>query len=136
MLEPRNAAHRVSIKCIFVANHKVLVLHFIDRHRTLVGGWVDEWEDIITAMKREFLEETGNTWNDDFQPELLHIDIEQYLERIHFSAVVNIYYKISVDQEFSVIPEPWVYAEYCRCTKEELLQLPVKFNRETVLKAL
>lgn len=136
MQQPRNAAHRVSIKCIFVCNHRVLTLHFIDKHRTLVGWGIDEWEDIMTAMKREFKEETWNNWNNNFQPELLHIDIEQYPERIHFSAVANIYYKINVDQEFSVIPEPWVYYEYRRCTKEELLQLPWKFNKEIVLKIL
>lgn len=136
MSEPRNAAHRVSIKCIFVCNNKVLLLHFINSHRTLVGGGVDEGEDIITAMKREFTEETWNVWNNNFQPELLHIDIEQYPERIHFSAVANIYYKIKVNEEFSVIPEPGVYVEYRRCTKEDIISLPGKFNKDIVLTSI
>ena len=133
MADPKNASHRVSIKCAFIANHKVLTMHLIDKHWTLVGGGVDEWEDIIAAMKREFWEETWCVRKESFQPELIHAEIHQYPQKWQFSAVVNLFYKIDVDQEFPVHPEPGVYEAYCRCSKEELIKLSGKFNKEVVL---
>lgn len=138
MSDPKNAAHRVSIKCICISENKILMLHLIDKRWTLVGGGVDIWDDIMTAMKREFKEETGTILPDTIVPQLVYAEIKQFPNSGRFSAVLNLFYVLRFDHPFEVICEPWVYEWYQRCTLEELLSKEVSehFNKEVVIKAM
>ena len=138
MSDPRNAAHRVSLKLLCISESKILMLHLIDRHRTLVGGGVDKGESIEIAMKREFFEETGTILDDTIIPKLYHVEIEQYDTEGKFSAVANIYYTLYFDKPFDVILEDGVYSEYRWCTPEEFLstETHIHLNKEVVIKAM
>lgn len=136
MFDPRNAAHRVSLKLLYISDAKILMLHLIDRHRTLVGGGVDKGESVEIAMKREFFEETGTILDDTITPKLHHVEIEQYDTEGKFSAVVNIYYILHFDKPFDVILEDGVYSEYKRVTLNEVLSLESQFNKDVVQKAI
>lgn len=136
MSDPKNAAHRVSLKLLCISDAKILMLHLIDRHWTLVGGGVDKGESIETAMKREFFEETGMVLDDTIIPKLHYVEIEQYEEEGRFSAVVNIYYILYFDKPFDVILEDGVYSEYKRARLDEVLSLSSQFNKDVVQKAI
>lgn len=138
MSDPRNAAHRVSLKLLCISDAKILMLRLIDRHWTLVGGGVDKGESIETAMKREFFEETGMVLDDTIIQKLHHVEIEQYEKEGSFSAVVNIYYILHFDKPFDVILEDGVYSEYRWCTPEEFLstETHIHLNKEVVIKAM
>ncbi len=136
MSDPRNAAHRVSLKLLCISDAKILMLHLIDRHWTLVGWWVDKGESIEVAMKREFFEETGTILDDTIIPKLHHVEIEQYDTEGKFSAVVNIYYTLYFDKSFDVILEDGVYSEYKRATLDEMSSLESRFNKDVVKRAI
>ena len=136
MSDPKNAAHRVSLKLLCISDAKILMLHLIDRHWTLVGGWVDKGESIEMAMKREFFEETGTILDDAVIPRLHHVEIEQYDTEWQFSAVVNIYYVLYFDKPFDVILEDGVYSEYKRATLDEMISLKSQFNKDVVERAI
>jgi len=136
--DPKNAAHRVSLKCICIAENKVLMLHLIDKRWSLVGGGVDEWDDLQSAMRREFLEETGNILDHSVIPQLLHTEIKQFSNPGRFSAVLNIFYALRFDKMFEVQVEEWVYEEYKWCTLEEALALETSdhFNKDVLRRAM
>lgn len=121
MSDPKNAAHRVSVKCICIADNKVLMLHLTDKHRTLVGGGVDEGEDLISTIQREFQEETGVSLPTSIEPQLVHAEIKQFPQAGKFSAVVNLFYVLRFPEIFTPIPEQGVYSAFRRCTLEEFL---------------
>ena len=136
MSDPRNAAHRVSLKLLCISEDKILMLHLIDKRWTLVGGGVDEGESIEIAMKREFFEETGTILDETIIPRLHHVEIEQYPIHEKFSAVVNIYYELHFDKPFDVIVEEGVYREYKWCTLEEALSLETSQLYKKIMKSV
>ncbi len=135
MSDPQNASHRVSVKLICIADNKILLIRKKGKNVfNPVGGWVDFGETIPQTIEREFLEETGHIlWEKG--PKLLHTEIKHFPEWGQFDGVVNIFYLLSFDTPFDVVLEEWVYAEFKRCSKSELQDLPVSdhTNKELLL---
>lgn len=117
----KNASHRVSIKIICKTKEKILLMKRIDKDIfNLVGGWVDRWESLQAALKREFEEETWIQRNPSFSPKLFHTEIKQFPVWGQFDAVVNVFFIIEFEDSFTIKLEKGVYEKYWRFTKQQL----------------
>ncbi len=136
--DPHNASNRISVKLVCLAKNQVLLIRKIgETNFNLIWGGVDYWESLEATIQREFVEETGIILEKENCPKLLNVELKHFPPGGQFDWVLNIFYLLEFDHQFTLQLEEGIYEEYKRCSREELKNLPVTehTNKDIVFSA-